>query len=176
METQFGRKPPLPPSQSSIFITNKTSYNHVLAQTQTITQAPTYRRLKPSLVYQPLLEGSYNPLLSFTNLSWKGATTPCSRLLASPRREHWPLALVYQPLLEGSYDPLLSFTSLTWKGATTPLLKATTLSTSMDHVSSIFTWDPTLPLEHNLQATLHHIFRLDPLHTFKHSQTWNWYI
>ena len=63
-------------SQSSIFIIKKTSYNHVLAQTHTSTQAPTCRRLPPSLVYQPHLEGSFNPLLSFTNLIWKGATTP----------------------------------------------------------------------------------------------------
>ena len=78
----------------------------MLVQTHTSTQAPTYRRLQPSLVYQPLLEGSYNPLLSFTNLSWKGATTPCSHLPASPGRELRPPALVYQPLLEGSYNPL----------------------------------------------------------------------
>ena len=43
------------------------------------------------LVYQPFL---------------KGATTPCSRLPASPRRELRPPALVYHPLLEGSYNPL----------------------------------------------------------------------
>ena len=93
-------------------------------------------------------------LHSFTNLSWKGATTP------------W---LVYQPLLEGSYDPLILFTSLTWKGATTPWLKATTLSTTLDHVSSIFTLDPTTSIEQHLQATFHHIFILDPFHTFKHN-------
>ena len=102
------------------------------------------RRHLPALIYQPLLEGSSNP---------------------------W---LVYQPLLEGSYDPPISFTSLTWKGATTPWLKATTLSTSMDHVSSIFTLDPKHPLGHNLQATFHHIFRLDPLHTFKFNHTSKW--
>ena len=45
------------------------------------------------------------------------------------------------------------------------------LNTSMDHVSSIFTLDPKLPLGHNLQATFHHIFRLDPLHTFKLNHT-----
>ena len=76
-------------------------------------------------------------LRSFTSLSWKGATTP------------W---LVYQPLLEGSYDPPISFTSLTWKGATTPWLKATTFSTTLDHVSSIFTLDPTTSIEQHLQA------------------------
>ena len=106
METQFRRKPPLSSSLSSIFIIKKTSYNHVLVQTHTNTQAPTCRRLQPSLVYQPLLEGSYNPLLSFTSLSWKGATTTCSRLLASPRRELQPPSLIYQPHLEGSYNPL----------------------------------------------------------------------
>ena len=95
-------------------------------------------------------------LRSFTSLSWKGAPTP------------W---LVYQPLLEGSYDPPISFTSLTWKGATTPWLKATTLSTTLDHVSSIFTLDPTTSIEQHLQATFHHIFRLDPLHTFKLNHT-----
>ena len=107
METQVGRKPPLPSSLSSIFIIKKTSYNHVLAQTHTSTQAPTCRRLQPSLVYQPLLEGSYNPLLSFTSLSWKGATAPNSCLPASPGREILPPALVYQLSLEGSYYPLI---------------------------------------------------------------------
>ena len=34
----------------------------MLVQTHTSTRAPTYRRLQPSLVYQLLLEGSYNPL------------------------------------------------------------------------------------------------------------------
>ena len=48
----------------------------MLVQTYTSMQAPTYRKLQPSLVYQPLLEGSYNPLLSFTSYHWKGATTP----------------------------------------------------------------------------------------------------
>ena len=106
METQFGRKPPLSSSLSSIFIIKKTFYNHVLAQTHTSMQAPTCRRLQPSLVLQPLLEGSSNPLISFTSLSWKGATTPCSRLLASLGRELLPPALVYQLPLEGSYNPL----------------------------------------------------------------------
>ena len=41
----------------------------------------------------------------------------------------------------------------------------------MDHVSSIFTLDPKLPLGHHLQATFHHIFRLDPFHTFKLKHT-----
>ena len=81
------------------FIINKTSYNLVLAQTHTSMQEPTYRRLQPSLVYQPLLEGSYNPLLLFTSFSWKGATTP--------------------------------------------LLKASTLSSTADHVSLIFKLDQT---------------------------------
>ena len=128
METQFGRKPPLSSSLSSVFIIKKTSYNYVLAQTHTSTQAPTCRRLQPSLIYQPLLEGSYNPLISFTSLSWKGATNPCSHLPATTGRELQPPALIYQPLLEGSDNPLLSFTSLSWKGATTPCsrLPATT--------------------------------------------------
>ena len=45
-------------------------------------------------------------LRSFTSLSWKGVTTPCSRLPASPGRELRPPDLVYQPHLEGSYNPL----------------------------------------------------------------------
>ena len=102
METQFGRKPPLLLSQSSIFIIKKTSYNFMLVQTHTSMQAPTCRRLQPSLIYQPFLEGSYNPLFSFTNYHWKGATN-------------------------------LS-------------LKASTLRSTADHVSSTFT-------QHTLQAT-----------------------
>ena len=56
----------------------------MLVQTYTSTQAPTCKRLQPSLVYQPLLEGSYYPLLSFTSYHWKGATTPS--LMASTLR------------------------------------------------------------------------------------------
>ena len=41
----------------------------------------------------------------------------------------------------------------------------------MDHVSSIFTLDPTTSIEHHLQATFHHISRLNPFHTFKHKHT-----
>ena len=63
-------------SAFNILLYRKTSYNHVLVQTYTSTQAPTCRRLQPSLVYQPHLEGSFNPLLSFTSLTWKGANTP----------------------------------------------------------------------------------------------------
>ena len=103
-----------------------------------------WRRLIPARRHLPV-EG-YN-LLSFTNLSWKGAPTPCSRLPTSPGRELLTPALVYQPLLEGSYYPLLSFTSYHWKGATTPLLKASTLSTTADHVSSIFKLDQTTSIQ-----------------------------
>ena len=87
------------------------SYQHTGTHLQ---KATTFSRLlaslgrelqPPALVYHPLLEGSYNPLLSFTSLSWKGATTPCSRLPASPGREPLPPALVYQLLMEGSYNP-----------------------------------------------------------------------
>ena len=80
----------------------------------------------------------------------------CARLPASPGRE---------------LQPPDSFTSLSWKGATTPWLKATTLRTNLDHVSSIFTLDPTTSIEQHLQATFHHIFRLDPFQTFKHKHT-----
>ena len=68
-----------------------------------------WRRLIPARRHPP--EEGYN-LLSFTSLSWKRATTPYSRLPASPGRELQPPVLVYQPLLEGSNDPLLLFTSL----------------------------------------------------------------
>ena len=147
METHVRRKPPLSLSQPSIFY-YKENILQLCAGAESYQHAGTHLR-------------------SFTSLSWKGATTPCSCLPASPGRELWPPTLVYQPHLEGSYNPLLSFTSLTWKGATTPWLKATTLSTTMDHVSSIFILDPIDSIDHNLQATFHHIFRLDLLHTFK---------
>ena len=45
-------------------------------QTYTSTQASTCRRLQPSLIFQLQLEGSSNPLILFTSLSWKGASTP----------------------------------------------------------------------------------------------------
>jgi hypothetical protein len=45
-----------------MIIIKKTFYNNVLVQTHTSTQASTCRRLQPSLVYQPFLEGSFNPL------------------------------------------------------------------------------------------------------------------
>ena len=48
-------------------------------------------RNPPALVYQPLLEGSSNPL---------------TRLPAFPGRELRPPDLIYQPHLEGSYNPL----------------------------------------------------------------------
>ena len=108
METQVGRKPPLPLSQPSIFYYRE-NILQLCAGVDSCQHAGTHLR-------------------SFTSLSWKGATIPCSRLPASPRREIQPPALVYQPLLEGSYYPLLSFTGLSWKGATTPCscLPATT--------------------------------------------------
>ena len=62
VETQIGRKSPLLLSLSSMIINKKTIYNNVLVQTHTSTQASTCRRLQPSLVYQPFLEGSFNPL------------------------------------------------------------------------------------------------------------------
>ena len=81
----------------------------MLVQTYTSTQAPTCRRLQPSLIYQPLLEQSYYPLLSFTSYHWKGATTPS--------------------------------------------LKASTLSTTADHVSLIFILDPPVSKRHTLSVT-----------------------
>jgi hypothetical protein len=62
VETQIGRKPPLPLSLSSMIIIKKTLYNSVVVQTHTSTQASTCRRLQPSLIYQPFLEGRFNPL------------------------------------------------------------------------------------------------------------------
>ena len=113
----------------------------------------------------PPKEG-YN-LLSFTSLSWKGATTPYSRLPASPGRELLPPALVYQPLLEGSHYPLHSFTSYHWKGATTPSLKASTLRTTMDHVSSIFILDPL----HTFKLIIYQTETYNPINSFIESST-----
>ena len=62
-------------------------------------------------------------------------------------------SLIYQPLLEGRYYPLLSFTSYHWKGATNRSLKASTLSTIADHVSSIFILDPPVSIWHTLPVT-----------------------
>ena len=80
-------------------------------------------RLKPARRH-PLAE-DYN-LLSFTSLSWKGATTPCTSLPASPGRELLP--------------PDMS-TSFYWQKASTFILKASTLRSTADHVSSIFKLD-----------------------------------
>ena len=62
-----------------------------------------WHRLIPARRHPPA-EG-YN-LLSFTSLSWKGATTPCSHLPASPGRELLPPTFFYQLPLEGSHNPL----------------------------------------------------------------------
>ena len=102
-----------------------------------------------------IIEKTYYNICAGADLTSTQAPT-CARLPASPGRE---------------LQPPDSFTSLSWKGATTPWLKATTLSTTLDHVSSIFTLDPTTSIEHNLQATFHHIFRLDPLHIFNLNHT-----
>ena len=106
METQVGRKAPLTSSLSSIFYytenilqqcTGADSYQHAgthLQKATTFSHLPASpgRELQPpTLVCQPLLEGSYNPLTC---------------LPASPRRELRPPTLVYQPHLEGSYNPL----------------------------------------------------------------------
>ena len=80
-------------------------------------------RLIPACKHPPA-EG-YN-LLSFTSLSWKGATTPCSRLPASLGRELLP--------------PDIS-TNLYWQKASTFILKASTLRSTADHISSIFILD-----------------------------------
>ena len=138
METQFGRKPPLPSSQSSIFY-----YKENIVQP--CTGADSYQHAGTHL---------------------QKATT-FSRLPASPGRELQPPALVYQPLLEGSYYPLLSFTSYHWKGATTPSLKASTLSTTMDHVSSIFILEPL----HTFKLNIHQTKTYNPINSFIESST-----
>ena len=111
----------------------------MLAQTYTSTQAPTCRRLHPSLVYQHFLEGSYNPLFSFTSYHWKGATTPS--------------------------------------------LKASTLSTTANHVSSIFILDPPVSTRHTLQATRfihsvhsHHLFMISSIVQTRDSSSSDHYI
>ena len=86
METQVGRKPPLPLSQPSIFCYKE----NIL---QLCTGADSYQ-----------YAGTH--LHSFTSLSWKGSMTPCSHLPASTGRELRPPDLVYQPHLEGRYNPL----------------------------------------------------------------------
>jgi len=62
-------------------------YNEKLLQCCTSTQAPTYRRLQPSLILQHPLEGSSNPLISFTDTHHKGSLTPYCNLLATTRRK-----------------------------------------------------------------------------------------
>ena len=84
-----------------------------------------WRRLIPARRHPP--PESYN-LLSFTSLSWKGATTPYSLLPASPGRELLP--------------PDIN-TSLYWQKASIFRLKASTLRSTADHVSSIFKLDQT---------------------------------
>ena len=79
------------------FIIKKTSYNMY------------WCRLIPARRHPPV-EG-YN-LLSLTNLTWKGATTPCTRLPASPGREPLPPDI---------------HTSLYWQKASSFRLKASTL-------------------------------------------------
>ena len=45
-----------------LLIIRKFVYNFVLLQTHISTQAPTCKRLHPSLIFQLLLEWSYKPL------------------------------------------------------------------------------------------------------------------
>ena len=77
METQVGRKPPLQLLSLQYFIIEKTSYN-ICAVADSYQHAGTL-------------------LHSFTSLSWKVATTPCSRLPASPGRELQPPNWRLQP-------------------------------------------------------------------------------
>ena len=85
-----------------------------------------WRRLIPARRHPPT-EG-YN-LLSFTSLTWKGASTPCSCLPVSPGRELLPPDNFY------------------WQKASTFILKASTLRSTADHVSSIFKLDPIAPTQ-----------------------------
>ena len=64
METQCGRKPP---AAICLYLLSRNSFynDFVLVQSFTSTQAATCRELQLSLVFQSLLEGSYNPLLLF---------------------------------------------------------------------------------------------------------------
>ena len=55
----------------------------VLVQSFTNTQAPTYRELQPSLVFQLFLEGSYNPLSYCTRWDTSMQATTCKRLQPS---------------------------------------------------------------------------------------------
>jgi len=56
--------------ENHLLLSSMSSFNNkkilftifVLVQSYTSTQASTYRRLQPSLVFELLLEGSYNPL------------------------------------------------------------------------------------------------------------------
>ena len=160
MQTQFGRKPPLPSSMSSIFIIKKTSYSQVLVKTHTSTHAPTCIRLQPSLVLQLLLEGSFNPLISFTSHSWKGSTTPWSHLPTTLGRELLPPDLIYQLPLEGSYYPLTEvFNPQHHHG---PCFINFHTGSNNFHITQ-------------LVGSFHHIFRLESLHTFKLKEnTSNW--
>ena len=99
------------------FIIKKTSYNMY------------WCRLKPARKHPPV--ESYN-LLSFTSLTWKGATTPCSRLPNSPGREPLPPDI---------------HTSLYWQNASSFRLKASTFRSTANHVSSIFKLDQTVPTQ-----------------------------
>ena len=120
VETQFGKKTTTAVISVFNIYCGENFLQYMLVQTYTSMQAPTCRRLQPSLVYQCLLEGSYYPLLSFTSYHWKGATTP--------------------------------------------FLKASTLSTTADHVSSTFICDipcrsPDLFIFCILTPVLHDFFR-----------------
>ena len=88
-----------------------------------------WRRLKLARRHPPA-EG-YN-LLFFTSLTWKGASTPCSRLPALPGRELRPLDII---------------TSLCRQKASIIRLKASTLRSTADHISSIFKLDQTAPTQ-----------------------------
>ena len=70
----------------------------VVANQFTSTQAPTYRRLQPSLIFQMPLEGTSNPLSLLLANSFTSTQVLTYRRLQP--------SLVFQLLLEGSSNPL----------------------------------------------------------------------
>ena len=101
-------------SLSLKFIIMKKNLQHVLMQAHISMKASTCKRLQPSLIFQLLLEGRYNPL--------------SSHLPATPGME---------------LQPHEQNTSFDWQEASTSILKASTLRPTADHVSSIFILDQT---------------------------------
>ena len=90
-------------------------------------------------------------LYQYTGFYLQKAAT-FSRFPATTGRELQPPKLVYQPLLEGSYNPLIKTL------ASTSILKASTLRTTADHVSSIFILDKTASTQLFININNHKIY------------------